>query len=372
MSGRSGLPTVPPTGLRADEEPKPVSMVEAVGYGAIDCAHQTPTEDALVLKHDRHFLLVTAHGDVTPAGACSLGLFRDDTRLLSHYALSLAGGPPALLSAQVPRAYTAQIDLAINDRIFGGDPWDPRNVIHVRRELLLSDRLRERLTLVSYLRRPIDYTIELAIGCDFADIFEVRGWRREQRGRYFAPRCDADRVVFSYQGRDGLVLESAVHFTTPPTALTGKAARWQLHLEGERRIELEWEVEAGEADHPRATAAPSFDAQRGTLDVGYREWRTGCTRWTTSLGAFDALLDRAVDDLRALHVEVDGARVISAGIPWYSTIFGRDAIITSLQTLPLQPAIARETLRYLAQRQGVREDPYTEEQPGKILHELRR
>ena len=69
---------------------------------------------------------------------------------------------------------------------------------------------------------------------------------------------------------------------------------------------------------------------------------------------------------------MDGARVISAGIPWYSTIFGRDAIITSLQTLPLQPAIARETLRYLAQRQGVREDPYTEEQPGKILHELRR
>src|SRR3954466_12838232 len=106
------------------------------------------------------------------------------------HALSLAGGPPALLSAQIPRAYTAQIDLAINDRIFGGNPWDPRNVIHVRRELLLTDRLRERLTLVSSLRRPIDYTIELAIGCDFADIFEVRGWRREQRGRYFAPRCD--------------------------------------------------------------------------------------------------------------------------------------------------------------------------------------
>jgi glycogen debranching enzyme len=372
MTGRSGLPTVPPSGHGADEELTPVSMAEAVGYGAIDCAHQTPTEDALVLKHDRHFLLVTAHGDVVPPGACSLGLFRDDTRVLSHYALSLAGGPPALLSAQIPRAYTAQIDLAINDRIFGGDPWDPRNVIHVRRELLLTDRLRERLTLVSYLRRPLDYTIELAFGCDFADIFEVRGWRREQRGRYFAPRCDADRVVFTYQGRDGLVLESTIHFATPPTALTGQAARWQLHLDGERRIELEWEVEAGEADRPRTTLAPTFDGQRADLDVRYREWRTGCTRWTTSLGAFDALLDRAVDDLRALHVTVDGARVLSAGIPWYSTIFGRDAIITSLQTLPLQPSIARETLRYLARRQGVREDPYTEEQPGKILHELRR
>ena len=180
-------------------------------------------------------------------------------------------------------------------------------------------------------------------------------------------------MVFSYEGRDGLVLESTVHFATPPTALTGKAARWQLHLEGERRIELEWEVEAGEADHPRATLA-ARTLRRAARHPGrsYRDWRGGCTRWTTSLGAFDALLDRAVDDLRALHVDVDGARVISAGIPWYSTIFGRDAIITSLQTLPLQPAIARETLRYLARRQGVREDPYTEEQPGKILHELRR
>ncbi|HET7241689.1 MAG TPA: glycogen debranching N-terminal domain-containing protein, partial [Gemmatimonadales bacterium] len=157
MSGRSGLPTAPAVELRASQPLEPVSMLEAVGYGAIDCAHQTPTEDALVLKNDRHFLLVNAHGDIRPAGACSLGLFRDDTRVLSHYALTLDGGPPALLSAQIPCAYTAQVDLAINDRIFGGDPWDPRNVIHVRRELLLSDRLRERLTLVSYLRRPIDY-----------------------------------------------------------------------------------------------------------------------------------------------------------------------------------------------------------------------
>jgi glycogen debranching enzyme len=347
-------------------------MAEAVGYGGIDCAHQTPTEDALVLKHDRHFLLVTAHGDIAPAGACSLGLFRDDTRILSHYALGLDGGPPALLSAQIPCAYTAQIDLAINDRIFGGDPWDPRNVIHLRRELLVSDRLRERLTLTSYLREPIDYTVELEFGADFADIFEVRGWRRAQRGRYYAPRWESDRVVFSYEGRDGLLLESAIHFATPPTRISGRSAQWHLRLEGDRRAELEWEVEGNEGGDHRAAATPTFDAQRGALDLAYNDWRARCTRWTTSLGAFDALLDRAVDDLRALHVEVDGDWVLSAGIPWYSTIFGRDAIIASLQTLPLQPAIARETLRYLARRQGVREDPYTEEQPGKILHELRR
>ena len=367
MSGRAA-PTVPVA--PAGEPRSPVSMAEAVGYPAIDCAHQTPTEDALVLKHDRQFLLVTAHGDIAPAGACSLGLFRDDTRILSHYALMLDGGPPALLSAQIPCAYLAQIDLAVNDRIFGGDPWDPRNVIHVRRELLLSDRLRERLTLTSYFHAPLDYSITLAFGADFADIFEVRGWRRAERGRYFAPRVADDLVMFSYEGRDGLTLESGIRFATPPTRITARSAEWQLRLEGDRQVQLEWEVDGGEGRPAGAT--PSFDTQRHDLDLTYRDWRARCTRWSTSLGAFDALLDRAVDDLRALHVEVDGDRVLSAGIPWYSTIFGRDAIIASLQTLPLQPAIARNTLRYLARRQGVREDPYTEEQPGKILHELRR
>jgi glycogen debranching enzyme len=368
MTGRAA-PTVPPA--PAGEFPAPVSMAEAVGYPAIDCAHQTPTEDALVLKHDRHFLLVTGHGDIAPAGACSLGLFRDDTRILSHYALTLDGGPPALLSAQIPCAYLAQIDLAVNDRVFGGNPWDPRNVIHLRRELLLSDRLRERLTLTSYLRTPLDYTIALAFGADFADIFEVRGWRRDRRGRYYAPRWEGDRVTFRYEGRDGLELESAIRFATPPSRVDGRSAEWRLRLEEERPVQLEWEVVGGEQRQPAAGPA-TFDAQRNALDLTYNDWRGRCTRWSTSLGAFDALLDRAVDDLRALHVEVDGARVLSAGIPWYSTIFGRDAIIASLQTLPLQPAIARDTLRYLARRQGVREDPYTEEQPGKILHELRR
>jgi glycogen debranching enzyme len=369
MSGRSA-PTL--SDSPSGEQLTPVAMTDAVGYGAIDCAHQTPTEDALVLKHDRHFLLVTAHGDIAPAGTCSLGLFRDDTRILSHYALRLDGGPPALLSAQIPCAFMAQIDLAVNDRIFGGDPWDPRNVIHVRRELLLSDRLRERLTLTSYFRAPLDYTIALTFGADFADIFEVRGWRRAQRGRYFAPRWERDRVRFSYEGRDGVLLQSAIRFATPPTRVGGHTAQWQLRLEGERQVQLEWEVDGDEGEERPQPATSTFDARRGALELTYSDWRARCTRWTTSLGAFDALLDRAVDDLRALYVEVDGGPVLSAGIPWYSTIFGRDAIIASLQTLPLQPTIARDTLRYLARRQGAREDSYTEEQPGKILHELRR
>ena len=130
---RVGAPATPNPGNRALDRLRAVPMEDAVGYPTIECAHEILDEHALILKHDRLFLLVNAHGDITPAGVCSLGLFHDDTRILSHYRLAVCGGPPVFLSAEAPSAYGAQIDLAVKDLPFGGNPWDPKNVIHVRR-----------------------------------------------------------------------------------------------------------------------------------------------------------------------------------------------------------------------------------------------
>jgi glycogen debranching enzyme len=358
----------------------PISMTEAVGYAAIECAQETPAEQTLVLKQDRLFLVSTAHGDITPPGRCSLGLFHDDTRILSHYALRMRGGPPSLLSAEAPRTYTAQVDLAIKDLPFGGDAWDPKNAVHVRRELVLSDRLHERVTLTSYFKEPLEYWVELALGADFADIFEVRGWQRDGRGEFVAPVWTDRDLAFGYVGRDGRLLRSVVRFADPPERIAPTGVRWRFALERHAPHRLEWEVSCAEPQvsgghTPAASVAPApapLDAARTSLENRYRTWRRECTRWHTDVPKFDVTLRRAVDDLRALYVAVDGDEVLSAGIPWYSTVFGRDSAITSLQTLSLNPRIARDTLRYLARRQGEREDPFTEEQPGKILHEIRR
>ena len=348
-------------------------MTEAVGYAAIECAQEAAAEQTLVLKHDRLFLVTTAHGDIVPPGRCSLGLFHDDTRILSHYELRLRGGPPSLLSGEAPRPYAAQVDLAVKDLPFGGDSWDPKNAVHVRRELVLADRLLERLTLTSYFRDPLEYWVELAVGADFADIFEVRGWQRSARGEFMAPAWTDRELTFGYIGRDGRLLESMVRFVEPPERVSAYAARWRFVLERHQPHRLEWEVAAGESRQvPYAWPATAVDGARTALEARYRSWRRECSRWTTNVPKFDVTLRRAVDDLRALYVAVDGDDVISAGIPWYSTVFGRDSVITSLETLPLNPRIARDTLRYLARRQGAAEDPFTEEQPGKILHEIRR
>ncbi|HSA56142.1 MAG TPA: glycogen debranching N-terminal domain-containing protein [Gemmatimonadaceae bacterium] len=371
-----GAVSVPST--RADLVP--VEMREAVGYPRIDCRGVRSVEGAIVLKHDRLFLLTDRHGDIMPPGQCTLGLFLDDTRILSHYALRISGGPPALLSAQVLRPYASQIDLAVSDAIFGGSAWDPKHAVHVRREVVLDDQFLERLTLENHLLEPVDYWVELAIGCDFADIFEVRGWRRERRGQFYAPRVENGEVIFAYRGVDGRLLRTRFCLEQPPTAIDGRGFRWEFRLATGAQHVLTWALRAEEetaatpvrVPAPPTVARDQVETRRAELRETYSRWRTECSRWKSDVSVFDDTVGRAIDDLYALYISADGGRVISAGIPWYSTVFGRDSIITGLETLALHPGIAVDTLRYLGRRQGEREDPRTEEQPGKILHELRR
>jgi len=350
-----------------------ISMADAVGYPAIPCDRETPVSDALSLKHDRLFALVDQYGNVAPAGNCSLGLFEGDTRILSHYELRMAGSPPAKLSTQVIQPYFSQIDLAVTDHEFGGNAWDPKHAIYIRRELILEDSLIERLTLTNFLVRPIDFWVHLLIGCDFADIFEVRGWKREHRGEFLAPIVETAAVRYAYRGRDGRVIGSAIRFRSQPDTLDARGARWAFRLLPGAPIQLEWTVRGDTLrDRPQPRAEGGLTERRRRLSSVYDRWRSACSRWTSGIGAFDATITRAVDDLRSLYIGVDGGRVISAGIPWYSTVFGRDSVITSLETLSLNPRIAIDTLRYLARHQGRTENTYTEEQPGKIMHELRR
>ena len=348
-------------------------MAEAVGYPAIPCDRETPVSDALTLKHDRLFLLIDQHGNVAPPGNCSLGLFDEDTRILSHYELQAAGSAPAKLSTHLIQPYYSQIDLTVTDHEFGGNAWDPKHAIYLRRELLLEDALIERLTLTNFLVRPIDYWVQLLLGCDFADIFEVRGWKREQRGEFLAPIVESAAVHFAYRGRDGRVIGSAIRFRNTPDTIDARGARWAFRLMPGTPVELEWTIGSAAPRGPsRAGADGTLDQRRPRLTAAYDAWRLECCRWASGVETFDATITRAVDDLRSLYIGADGDQVISAGIPWYSTVFGRDSVITSLETLSLNPRIAIDTLRYLARHQGTKENAYTEEQPGKIMHELRR
>src|SRR4051794_8966124 len=202
-----------------------VDARELLGYEDLGALPESTGTDKLVLKRGNLFAVAGRLGDIFPAGARDQGAYFEDTRFLSKLRLTVAGGPPVVLSTQTSAEYTSQVDLTVTSTHFGGVFQDPVNFLHLRREQLIDEHFIERLTLTNYLVRDIDYWVEYEFAADFADQFEVRGARRRARGTYFRPRVQEDRAVFFFQGRDGVLFRAAVSFTGPaPAAIDGGRA----------------------------------------------------------------------------------------------------------------------------------------------------
>lgn len=346
---------------------------ELLGYERIPCDEQPAPPRQLVLKQGEIFLLTDAGGNVIPAGACDLGFFQGDTRFLSHYDLKLAGVHADVLSSQASRVFSSQIDLTISDAPDKeSDFTEPKNFLHVRRNQLLDGFLIDRIILTNFMGRPVEVPLTLEFAADYADIFEVRGAERPERGRYYEPRVGEREVEWRYRGLDGRVRRTVLRFSRPPDSASGKAARWNFAFQPKETLELEIRVLPLLDDEPARDDGRSFEDHHSGLSAAYERWHKDHTKIRGPGGSFDAALAQSVTDLRALMTRIEGGAIMTAGIPWFTAPFGRDSLITSFQTLMMNADIARKTLRFLAARQGRKTDEWTAEEPGKILHELRR
>jgi glycogen debranching enzyme len=386
---------------------------ELLGYEDLTSLPESTGTDKLVLKRGNLFAVAGRMGDIWPAGARDQGAYFEDTRFLSKFKLCVAGGPPVVLSTQTRPEYTSQVDLTVTSTHFGGVFQDPVNFLHIRREQIIDEHFIERLTLTNYLVRDIDYWVEYEFASDFADQFEVRGAKRRERGTYFLPLVFPDRVVSCYQGRDGVLYRAEISFPTrAPDQIEGGRARFNFHLGPNETASLELHAlpslhavrsgtsvrEAADAARqpgfrppPIATEEPEsgwlypgshppthppaqrrFEERFARARADYRHWAEICSSVDTDEETFDWGAAQATADLKALSIFWDGRRVISAGVPWYASPFGRDALITGFQALLVNPDIARDALLFLAAHQGRRVDDFREEEPGKILHEIRR
>ena len=327
--------------------------------------------EPLVLSRGNIFCVTNKRGDIAPAGARDLGLFWEDTRHLSYLELFIAGGPPVVLSAGTNGAASAQIDLTLTDSQFGGFLTDPQNFLHVRRKQLLDEALVEQIVLTNHLRRPVDLWLELRMGADFADIFEVRGARRKRRGAIRRPRTNGDMLTLSYLGLDKHAYYTTVTVAPEPSRLGPTGPFWDLHLEPGEATVLEVVVQPSR-DEPRQVERVPFDVRLSKLRDEHKRFTRRSTRVTCSHHTFEEALEDALEDLDALRLKVGDREILGAGIPWFAAPFGRDSILTSWELLSVTPELAVETLRTLAVYQGRKHDAYSEEEPGKIMHELRR
>lgn len=319
------------------------------------------------LKHGRGFLVSCSRGDIRGPAE---GFFCSDTRLLSRFVLRIGDRAPVLLGSALSgdvvyfeaNLTNAAIRLADGSGLAQGS-------IHVNRiRFLWQDRMYERIALTNYGQTAVELPLSFRVGADFRDIFEVRGMDRAARGRMLPPERGPHHVGFGYRGLDGESRTLRVSVSEPIDASpSGDEFRLRIALpRGVRRMIY---IEAG-ADR----SVPDRVRHRTMRAAAHRAMKARRQRGAsiqTSGPLFNDWLARTRADIALLSSDLGTGPYPFAGIPWFSTPFGRDGILTALSMLWLDPGLARGVLRFLAATQATATDAFADAEPGKILHEIR-
>jgi glycogen debranching enzyme len=322
------------------------------------------------LKHDDTFIVLDSHGDIGASAGGPDGLFNADTRYLARLELVLDELQPLLLGSNLRDDNSAlAVDLTNPDIYRQGRIVLQRDMLHIVRTLFLwRGTAYQRIGVQNHGDRPASFDLTLLFDNDFADLFEVRGEKRPRRGVGTSKLLGPADVLLEYKGLDDQSRSTALHFDPRPTRLAVNAATYHFDLAPQQVASL---FVAVSCNKPAGFKPARFF--RGLL-AHRREMRrqtAGAASIETSNNIFNEVLCQSMADLNILMTDTPQGRYPYAGIPWYSTTFGRDGIITALQMLWIDPRVARGVLRRLAFYQANSVDPLADAEPGKILHEMR-
>ena len=328
------------------------------------------TRPRRTLKQGDCFAVLDSHADIgaTPGGPD--GIFFCDTRYLSHLEILLNGSQPLLLGSNVRDDNSILIvDLTNPDIFLDQKLSQPKDVLHVVRTFfLLRGVAYQRLRMHNHGNGPFNVRLSVAFGSDFADLFEVRGLRRARRG-IANLEVGEGKVTLKYQGLDGKRLRTTMLFDPLPDQLSGSAASYAFELQPNESRSVYVTVKC----YPGVVENIDLPFRRG-LRAAFHAHQTasrGMATVTTSNQIFNEVMCRSMADLAMLTTDTAQGPYPYAGIPWYSTTFGRDGIITALQMLWCDSRIAKGVLRRLATYQATALDPRADAEPGKIPHEMR-
>ncbi|QNM81985.1 amylo-alpha-1,6-glucosidase [Sphingomonas sabuli] len=355
-----------PTAAGADEAAPPETDYR------IDVTESLVERTLRSLKHNDLFAVFDQQGNCRGGASGPDGLFYKDTRFLSHLMLRLCDSEPMQLGSVVLDDNGAMVvDLSNADlHSPSGAIWLHRESVHLQRFKFLSGNAAyERIRVRAF--DPVGRTMSLSLEfhCDFADLFEVRGASRMHHGKRSIAVTSDREVVYRYVGLDDVAREAVMRFDPPPSEISEHNVRWELDLDETPEQTVLWQVScriAGEEDEDRAPAAAYRAMRRGRAALN-----TERVQASSDNSLFNAIIKRAWSDLDMLVTQTPHGEYPYAGVPWYSTIFGRDGIITALQTLWCAPSLARGVLKTLAALQATAIDAKADAQPGKILHETR-
>ena len=331
-------------------------------------------EQPQVLKNDTTFAMFDRFGDVQVLAPGQEGLYHDDTRFLSHQELTIDGVRPLYLGSSPEEANSLlAIDMMNPDLpATNGRPALAKGTLHLfRAKLLWQGACHEHVRVTHLGGEPTHVRLEFTFDADFLDLFELRGMQRDRRGELLQPEVLADAVVLSYRGLDNCVRRTCVSFQPAPTRIDSRRASFDLRLDpgSEHHVYCTVRCESdAEPPQPRAT----YHSAMRESNASRQEWLAGHCQVSSSNPLMNLWLRRSVSDLAMLTTHLPTGPYPFAGVPWYSTTFGRDGIITALECLWVDTSLAAGVLSFLAATQARELDPQNDAEPGKILHEARR
>jgi len=333
------------------------------------------TTEITALIRGKTFLATNLAGNVLPPGHPNVGFFSNDTRYLSHLQLLINGHLPVVLSSNTSKTYTTCVEMTAKGSIHGGGLDLPVNTVYIRREQVLEETiLHDVLHLQNFHSENIRLTIDLIYDADFMDIFQVRGILRGKSGKYHAPTHSDRGTIFVYEGLDNKVRSTTVTFNPPPKQILNNTASWEIELAPLAKAQINCAVvpqitDKGAPVEILSTMQVAPDLVELQRDLA--GWQAECSRFRSNNDIFNSMLETSIKDFYALQIRDPQGMAIAAGVPWFATLFGRDSLIASYETLILNRELAKGTLRVLAAHQGKDRSDERDEEPGKILHELR-
>jgi len=323
------------------------------------------------LKHGDTFAVFDHRGDIGGEPGNPEGLYHRDTRMLSQLRLLLEDERPLLLSSMTQddnAMFTA--DLSNPDLLEDGKIALRRENIHLNRmKFIWNGACYERLVVRNFSDLPLDLRLTYRFASDFADLFEVRGERRSARGESRAALLSNHGVALRYKGLDKIERVTEVAFYPAPKTLTAAKADFEISLKPRATRRLFVRIDFSPA-HNEWTGRSFYRRMRAARH-DLKESSARAASVDSSNSVYNEIVRRSVSDLYMLITETPQGPYPYAGIPWFSTPFGRDGIVTALMTLWLDPLIARGVLGFLAATQATAVEPERDAEPGKILHEMR-
>jgi glycogen debranching enzyme len=319
-----------------------------------------------VLKYGETFAVFNRFADIETVATMQFGLFHMETRHLSRFSFYLDGRKPLLLSSAVREDNSLLTVDATNLLTQSSETYDlPQGTIHIFRSASLGKAsCHVHFRFLNYGTQPNPLHLDFLFDADFADIFEVRGTPRKQRGRRLPDHIENETLVLGYEGLDGVKRQTRISFSTHPDALNPGEAIFsrQLQPQEEWHFSLNIACERLNGNGQSVAATHEEDQSKPIFQTRLISSNNRCNSW----------MARCQADLSMLMEGNPEVNYPYAGVPWFSTVFGRDGIITALQTLWIAPAIARGVLAYLAETQATQKDAARDAEPGKIIHEIRR